>query len=195
MGQFKSILSQLTPILWHLSHLFSTHIKWTQLRYPMLLKQYSALARHDDFPAHSRGTLRHKESHISLSTCLTCRIRNTSDAKWACTLHGVVYILGAAWASTDETRLVKTLFTGYNKVVRPVTHFKDPVVVTVGLQLIQLISVVRSHVARDISPSVLRFTVISCLNTFLCVHRMRSTRLSAATCDWNRFGRCSDLSM
>uniref|UniRef100_A0A8L0DND0 Cholinergic receptor nicotinic alpha 1 subunit n=1 Tax=Oncorhynchus mykiss TaxID=8022 RepID=A0A8L0DND0_ONCMY len=33
------------------------------------------------------------------------------------------------------------MFTGYNKVVRPVNHFRDPVVVTVGLQLIQLISV------------------------------------------------------
>lgn len=52
---------------------------------------------------------------------------------------------GAAWASSDETRLIKTLFAGYNKVVRPVTHFKDPVVVTVGLQLIQLINVVRAH--------------------------------------------------
>uniref|UniRef100_A0A673MWZ6 Cholinergic receptor nicotinic alpha 1 subunit n=1 Tax=Sinocyclocheilus rhinocerous TaxID=307959 RepID=A0A673MWZ6_9TELE len=40
-----------------------------------------------------------------------------------------------------KLRLVKSLFTGYNKVVRPVSHFKDPVVVTVGLQLIQLISV------------------------------------------------------
>uniref|UniRef100_H3CWV3 Cholinergic receptor, nicotinic, alpha 1 (muscle) n=1 Tax=Tetraodon nigroviridis TaxID=99883 RepID=H3CWV3_TETNG len=43
--------------------------------------------------------------------------------------------------SEDETRLVKTLFTGYNKVVRPVNHFSEPVVVTVGLQLIQLINV------------------------------------------------------
>lgn len=56
--------------------------------------------------------------------------------------HFLLLILaGAALASSDETRLVKTLFTGYNKVVRPVNHFKDPVVVTVGLQLIQLISV------------------------------------------------------
>ncbi|CAK6954193.1 acetylcholine receptor subunit alpha-like [Scomber scombrus] len=53
----------------------------------------------------------------------------------------LIILAGAAWASTDETRLVKTLFTGYNKVVRPVSHFKDPVVVTVGLQLIQLINV------------------------------------------------------
>lgn len=66
---------------------------------------------------------------------------------------GVFLIVGVAWASLDETRLVKTLFTGYNKVVRPVTHFKDPVVVTVGLQLIQLISVVRPRVTHSIAPS------------------------------------------
>ncbi|XP_053352387.1 acetylcholine receptor subunit alpha [Clarias gariepinus] len=48
---------------------------------------------------------------------------------------------GLVFCSEDETRLVKKLFTGYNKVVRPVKHFKDAVVVTVGLQLIQLISV------------------------------------------------------
>uniref|UniRef100_A0A3P9JGB4 Cholinergic receptor nicotinic alpha 1 subunit n=1 Tax=Oryzias latipes TaxID=8090 RepID=A0A3P9JGB4_ORYLA len=53
----------------------------------------------------------------------------------------VIILAGAASASSDETRLVKTLFTGYNKVVRPVNHYKEPVVVTVGLQLIQLISV------------------------------------------------------
>ncbi|KAK7939292.1 hypothetical protein WMY93_002618 [Mugilogobius chulae] len=53
----------------------------------------------------------------------------------------LLILAGAVWASKDETRLVKTLFTGYNKVVRPVAHFTDPVVVTVGLQLIQLISV------------------------------------------------------
>lgn len=56
-------------------------------------------------------------------------------------------VAGAAWASSDETRLIKTLFAGYNKVVRPVAHFKDPVVVTVGLQLIQLINVVRPRAA------------------------------------------------
>lgn len=50
---------------------------------------------------------------------------------------------GPVLCSEDETRLVKTLFTGYNKVVRPVNHFSEAVVVTVGLQLIQLINVVR----------------------------------------------------
>lgn len=53
-------------------------------------------------------------------------------------------VSGTAWGSLEETLLFKTLFTGYNKVVRPVSHFKDKVNVTVGLQLIQLISVVRS---------------------------------------------------
>lgn len=50
---------------------------------------------------------------------------------------------GPGLCSKDETRLVKHLFTGYNKVVRPINHFSEAVVVTVGLQLIQLISVVR----------------------------------------------------
>lgn len=53
--------------------------------------------------------------------------------------------VGPAFCSNDETRLVNTLFTGYNKVVRPVNHFSEAVVVTVGLQLIQLISVVRDR--------------------------------------------------
>ncbi|RXM30891.1 N-chimaerin [Acipenser ruthenus] len=48
---------------------------------------------------------------------------------------------GLVQCSNHETRLVKMLFTGYNKVVRPVEDYRDAVVVTVGLQLIQLISV------------------------------------------------------
>lgn len=53
--------------------------------------------------------------------------------------------VGVALCSEDESRLVTNLFTGYNKVVRPVNHFSEAVVVTVGLQLIQLISVVRQQ--------------------------------------------------
>lgn len=71
-------------------------------------------------------------------------------------------ISGAAWASSNETRLVKNLFAGYNKVVRPVTHFKDPVVVTVGLQLIQLINVVRARAPASV------FRAVSCLSSFVC---------------------------
>ncbi|KAM7017263.1 acetylcholine receptor subunit alpha [Passerculus sandwichensis] len=48
---------------------------------------------------------------------------------------------GLALGYEDETRLVEDLFSNYNKVVRPVEDHRDAVVVTVGLQLIQLISV------------------------------------------------------
>ncbi|KAG5852619.1 acetylcholine receptor subunit alpha-like [Anguilla anguilla] len=59
-------------------------------------------------------------------------------------LYGVVPLIiltGSVQCSEDETRLVSDLFSNYNKVVRPVNHYKDAVKVTVGLQLIQLISV------------------------------------------------------
>uniref|UniRef100_A0A8C9UXC0 Cholinergic receptor, nicotinic, alpha 1 (muscle) n=1 Tax=Scleropages formosus TaxID=113540 RepID=A0A8C9UXC0_SCLFO len=49
--------------------------------------------------------------------------------------------VGSSWGSEDESRLFKTLFKGYNKVARPVSHSKEAVVVTVGLQLIQLVNV------------------------------------------------------
>lgn len=47
--------------------------------------------------------------------------------------------------SEHETRLVAKLFEGYNSVVRPVEDHRQAVEVTVGLQLIQLINVVRSE--------------------------------------------------
>lgn len=50
-------------------------------------------------------------------------------------------LAGSASASEDETRLVKTLFSGYNKMVRPVHDFTDAVEVTVDLQFIQIIDV------------------------------------------------------
>ncbi|KAF4087028.1 hypothetical protein AMELA_G00090840 [Ameiurus melas] len=67
---------------------------------------------------------------------------NTSDMKWLLLVSLLLAVsTGLVCCSEDEARLVKKLFSGYNKVVRPVNHFKDAVVVTVGLQLIQLISV------------------------------------------------------
>ncbi|KAM4026348.1 acetylcholine receptor subunit alpha-1-B [Anomaloglossus baeobatrachus] len=57
--------------------------------------------------------------------------------------HVIFFILsaGAVLSHEHETRLLNDLFENYNKVVRPVETFGDKVVVTVGLQLIQLISV------------------------------------------------------
>ncbi|XP_044158514.1 acetylcholine receptor subunit alpha-1-B [Bufo gargarizans] len=48
---------------------------------------------------------------------------------------------GAVPSYEHETRLIKDLFDNYSNVVRPVEAFADKVVVTVGLQLIQLINV------------------------------------------------------
>ncbi|XP_072274465.1 acetylcholine receptor subunit alpha-1-B [Pyxicephalus adspersus] len=48
---------------------------------------------------------------------------------------------GLVYSYEHETRLIHDLFQNYDKVVRPVENFNDKVVVTVGLQLIQLINV------------------------------------------------------
>lgn len=44
--------------------------------------------------------------------------------------------------SEEEERLVKSLFKGYNKLIRPVRNASDHVVVTLDLFLLQLINVV-----------------------------------------------------
>ncbi|XP_072730363.1 acetylcholine receptor subunit alpha [Ciconia boyciana] len=59
-------------------------------------------------------------------------------------VHCVLLLVSAAGLALcyeHETRLVEDLFRDYNKVVRPVEDHRDAVVVTVGLQLIQLINV------------------------------------------------------
>lgn len=52
---------------------------------------------------------------------------------------------GLVLCSEHETRLVAKLFENYNSVVRPVEDHREVVEVTVGLQLIQLINVVRQE--------------------------------------------------
>ena len=44
--------------------------------------------------------------------------------------------------STEEERLVKNLFTGYNKLIRPVLNSSDHVLIKMDLVLLQLINVV-----------------------------------------------------
>lgn len=51
---------------------------------------------------------------------------------------------GLVLGSEHETRLVAKLFEDYSSVVRPVADHREIVQVTVGLQLIQLINVVRA---------------------------------------------------
>ncbi|XP_064290444.1 acetylcholine receptor subunit alpha isoform X1 [Passer domesticus] len=80
--------------------------------------------------------------------CLACLLRRGEGRWWLFCSSPELGIeasqagkAGLALGYEDETRLVEHLFSNYNKVVRPVEDHRDAVVVTVGLQLIQLISV------------------------------------------------------
>lgn len=44
--------------------------------------------------------------------------------------------------SVEEEKLIKTLFKGYNKLIRPVKNSSEHVVITMDLVLLQLINVV-----------------------------------------------------
>ncbi|KAJ8872127.1 hypothetical protein PR048_025729 [Dryococelus australis] len=48
----------------------------------------------------------------------------------------------AGWCSEDEERLVRDLFRGYNKLIRPVQNITQKVKVHFGLAFVQLINVV-----------------------------------------------------
>ena len=50
--------------------------------------------------------------------------------------------------SRDEERLVRDLFRGYNKLIRPVQNMTQKVEVAFGLAFIQLISVVSINIRR-----------------------------------------------
>lgn len=47
--------------------------------------------------------------------------------------------------SEDEERLVRDLFRGYNKLIRPVQNMTEKVDVRFGLAFVQLINVVSIH--------------------------------------------------
>lgn len=78
-------------------------------------------------------------SSMPASACRCCSLF-PAPSDWC---HPCCSAAGLALCYEDETRLVEDLFRDYNKVVRPVEDHRDAVIVTVGLQLIQLISVVR----------------------------------------------------
>ena len=54
----------------------------------------------------------------------------------------VTSVLFAGVGSRDEERLVRDLFRGYNKLIRPVQNMTQKVQVAFGLAFIQLINVV-----------------------------------------------------
>lgn len=99
----------------------------------------------------NRATLAAAES---VSNLTPANVTHSADLWPLCALRSWPFFCPTApvFCSEDETQLVKTLFNGYNKVVRPVNHFSEPVVVTVGLQLIQLISVVGNANCSTFAP-------------------------------------------
>lgn len=54
------------------------------------------------------------------------------------------YLIDPGWCSEDEERLVRDLFRGYNKLIRPVQNMTQKVDVRFGLAFVQLINVVRT---------------------------------------------------
>ena len=52
------------------------------------------------------------------------------------------WLIALTRCSSEEERLIKTLFKGYNKLIRPVRNSSDHVVITMDLVLLQLINVV-----------------------------------------------------
>lgn len=51
----------------------------------------------------------------------------------------------SGYCSEDEERLVRDLFRGYNKLIRPVQNMTEKVDVRFGLAFVQLINVVSQH--------------------------------------------------
>lgn len=62
--------------------------------------------------------------------------------------QGLIYIVHifAAFGSEDEERLVRDLFRGYNKLIRPVQNMTQTVDVRFGLAFVQLINVVSTRI-------------------------------------------------
>lgn len=55
------------------------------------------------------------------------------------------YAYVSGWCSEDEERLVRDLFRGYNKLIRPVQNMTQKVDVRFGLAFVQLINVVCTY--------------------------------------------------
>jgi hypothetical protein len=53
-----------------------------------------------------------------------------------------IIIINKSKCSVEEEKLIKTLFKGYNKLIRPVKNSSEHVVITMDLVLLQLINVV-----------------------------------------------------
>lgn len=57
-------------------------------------------------------------------------------------LPSLLFLGGRVECSVEEEKLIKNLFKGYNKLIRPVRNSSEKVVITMDLVLLQLINVV-----------------------------------------------------
>ena len=69
----------------------------------------------------------------------------SSEPSKPCVLTSVFSLRFSGLCSQEEERLVRDLFRGYNKLIRPVQNMTQKVEVAFGLAFIQLINVVSSE--------------------------------------------------
>ncbi|XP_048809683.1 acetylcholine receptor subunit alpha isoform X2 [Lagopus muta] len=100
------------------------------------------LSQHGEGSMNDKGALQRAGSGWpQVCLCAACPCNSPMVHPTPPTDAILLHTAGPALCYEHETRLVDDLFRDYNKVVRPVENHRDVVVVTVGLQLIQLINV------------------------------------------------------
>lgn len=107
------------------------------------------LSQHGEGSMNDKGALQRAGSGWpQVCLCAACPCNSPVVHPTPPTVAILLHTAGPALCYEHETHLVDDLFRDYNKVVRPVENHRDVVVVTVGLQLIQLINVVGSGQAE-----------------------------------------------
>lgn len=89
-------------------------------------------------------------------------------------VHTIICQFISGICSEDEERLVRDLFRGYNKLIRPVQNMTEKVDVRFGLAFVQLINVVRILLTNTL-------TIINLMHFFFILYnfvfRMRKIKL------------------
>lgn len=104
-----------------------------------------------------------------------------------------------AKCSEDEERLVRDLFRGYNKLIRPVQNMTQKVDVRFGLAFVQLINVVRIiQKKKQKSQCCLSNRPANRLDYSSFLFRMKKIRLWNRTYGWDWYGvitNCSGMKL
>lgn len=107
---------------------------------------------------------------LSLENVIQLLLRFSSFDSWLSSYDVccscIHWFLNTVLCSEDEERLVRDLFRDYNKLIRPVETMNETVVVTFGLNFIQLINIVRDTLSYSIS---LLFRLSKCITLEECL--------------------------